>query len=147
MDTFSCRSEFGSILRIPIVVMLSSIIICGLFLKAFFAVTSVVFGICILIMVVTWLLTSYRFSDDAVTVKLPSRSISIEYTSVSGITVPGDTYVIQGCSRRTIGIDYGKNNCVSISPVKRNEIIELLRVKCPNAVFKDLRPVPKDANA
>jgi len=144
---FKCRSEFGSILWMPIVVMMSSIIICGLFMEEFFLVTLVVFGIGISILIVTWLLISYSFSDEGITVKLPLRIISVEYTSVSRITVPGDTSVIQGCSRRTIGIHYGENNYVSISPVKRNEVIGMICAKCPHAGFEDRRPAPSENDA
>jgi len=140
MDTFSCRSEFGGVFRIPIVVMISSIIICGLFLKDLFLVTFIVFGICILILIAAWAVISYHFDNDELVVKVPSQTVNITYASVTKITVPGMNDIIQGSSLRTIGIYYGKNSYVCISPVKRDEIIELLRRKCPNAGFEDRRP-------
>jgi len=143
---FTCRSEFGSILWIPILVMTSSMILCGLFLEEFFKITFIVFGICIFALVMSWLIISYRFNDNELIVKVPLQTVNIKYGSVTKITVPGMNDYIQGSSMRTIGIHYEKKSYVSISPVKREEIIELLRRKCFNAIFEDSRsdPLEKD---
>jgi Protein of unknown function (DUF1200). len=137
---FTCRSEFGRILWIPIVVMISSVIICGLFLKEFFLVTSVVFGIGATALILSWLIVSYRFNDDELIVKVPLQTVNITYGSVTKITVPGMNDIIQGSSTRSIGIYYGTKSYVCISPVRREDVIELLRMKCYNAAFEDNRP-------
>ena len=137
---FTCRSEFGRILWMPIVVMISSIIISGLFLKDLFVVTFIVFGIGILILIAAWAVISYHFDNDELVVKVPLQTVNITYISVTKITVPGMNDIIQGSSTRSIGIHYGTKSYVCISPVRREEIIELLRAKCTYAAFEDKRP-------
>ena len=140
METpFVCRSEFGNILRIPIVVMFSAIIICGLFLKEFFNITFIVFGMCMIALFISWYVISYKFNDNEFVVKVPLQTLEIIYTSVTRITVPGLNDIIQGSSTRSIGIYYGTKSYVCISPVNRDDVIMLLRKKCPCAKYEDLR--------
>ena len=88
-----------------------------------------------------WYFTLYSFESDRLVVKMPIqfKEPPVDYVTVKKIVVPGGWSIVQGYSRNTIGIYYGKNNYVNISPVNRDEIIDILRIKCHQAKFEDKR--------
>jgi Protein of unknown function (DUF1200). len=131
-----CRSECGDIFWVPLSITSVVLLVLAFFLSIIFMIIDILL---ILIMILLWYRTRYTFESDRLIVRMPlqSKEPSVDYSSVKKIVIPGGWSVVQGCSRNTIGIFYGKNNYVNISPVNRDEIIYMLRIRCPQARFED----------
>jgi len=136
--SFECRSECGDIFWVPLTVISVILLVLALFLSIIFMIIDILL---ILMMVSIWYRTRYTFESDRLIVRMPlqSKEPPVHYSSVKKIVIPGGWGIVQGFSRNTIGIFYGKNNFMNISPVNRDEIIDVLRIKCPQARFEDKR--------
>lgn len=57
------------------------------------------------------------------------------YSTITEIDVPGNFWIAYGLSVKTIQVKCGKRK-VSFAPADKNEVLKLLRERCPQAYFK-----------
>jgi len=91
-----------------------------------------------ILLICVGLCTEYVFESERLVVNMPLQVTEppVYYESVKSIVIPGTQYYSHGFSRDTIGIHYGEHGYVSISPVRKEEFIEILRKRCPQARFE-----------
>jgi len=135
-------TKIGDIFWIPLMAVSLLMIIIAIYSKGlwiFFLLTTVVIDV---VLIYAGFRTKYVFESDRLVVRMPFQVSEppAYYDSVKRVVFPGTQYYSHGFSRDTIGIYYGEHGYVSISPVRKEEFIEVLRARCPQARFE-----PKDS--
>lgn len=132
-------TKFGDIFWIPLVAVTLALVIPAIYFKGVF---SAVLFLSVAAIDILWicvgLRTKYVFESDRLIVSMPIQVTEppVYYESVKSIVIPGTRYYSHGLSRDTIGIHYGERGYVSISPVRKEEFVEILRNRCPQARFE-----------
>jgi len=97
-------------------------------------------------------LTSYTLDEDGMKIRTAFKKYDIQYATVTKVIDTDKGLVNESMlvlSNDRIAVFFGESGKVSISPRKKQEMLDALKAHCPNAVFEeDLKSgVKKDAPA